>query len=179
MADTIRTSTALFALLANNTDGDISAQDLRDMLQSLRDGHGEMYVSSAASMTPDDTATYKDLAGTFTLVSGAHNWDMNTNGQLRYTGTPDRHATIQVAISMTSGSNNQILHFRVAKNGTSLPPTEIIRKVGTGAAIGAAALNGDSTFSTNDYFTVQVRNASSTGTVKADKMHIIVHDGID
>jgi len=35
MADTIRTRAALLALLADNTTGEISAQDLRDMLVSI------------------------------------------------------------------------------------------------------------------------------------------------
>lgn len=176
---TARTSTALFTLLADNSVGGIGADDLRDMLESLRTGHGQMYVSTAASMTPDDQVNYKDLAGTFTLVGGAQNWDMDTNGQLRYTGTTDRHAHIWVALSITSGANNQILHFRIAKNGTSMLPSEIVRKLGTGAAIGALALNSFSDISENDYFTVQVRNESSTGTVKAEYMSIIAHDILD
>ncbi len=176
---TSRTAAALFTLLADNTAGGIGADDIRDMLESLRDGHAEMSVTTAADTTPDDTDNYKDLAGTYELVSGAHNWDMNTNGQIRYTGTPDRHAHVSAALSITSGANNQIFHFRIAKNGTSSAHTEIVRKLGTGAAIGALALNELASISTNDYFTVQVRNESSTGTVKAEFLHIIVHDGID
>ncbi len=179
MANTMRTSTALFALLADNTAGNIGAQDIRDMLQSLRDGHGEMYVSTAASTTPANTTSYKDLAGTYTLAANAHNWDMNTNGQLRYTGTPDRHVHIWVALSMSSPSNNQTLYFRIAKNGDSIAHTTIGRKTGTGTPLGAAALNDFSSVETNDYFTVQVRNTTSTGTVKADFMTVITHDGMD
>jgi len=179
MADTIRTSTELFALLADNTDGNISAQDLRDVLESLRDGHGEMYISSSAGTTPDDDATYKDIAGTYSLVAGAHNWDMNSNGQLRYTGVADRHVHIWVALSMSTASNNQVLNFRIAKNGDSIAHTTIGRKTGTGSPMGAAALFDFSTVSTNDYITVQIRNTSGANAVTIDFMTVIAHDGID
>ena len=42
MADTIRTIAQLQALLADNTTGDISPQDLRDMLVSLANAYQKL-----------------------------------------------------------------------------------------------------------------------------------------
>jgi hypothetical protein len=49
MSDTIRTRAALLALLADNVAGDISAQDMRDLLVSLHGVYGMLYVASGAS----------------------------------------------------------------------------------------------------------------------------------
>lgn len=51
MVDTIRTLSALQSLLGDNTSGDISAQDLRDMLVSALGGFGA-YDDLATKTTP-------------------------------------------------------------------------------------------------------------------------------
>lgn len=49
MADTARTLTALQTLLADNTTGDISPQDLRDFLVSCMGGFGHLYVTGGTT----------------------------------------------------------------------------------------------------------------------------------
>ena len=49
MADTSRTLSALQTLLADNTAGAISPQDLRDMLLSLSSGYGMIYVQGGST----------------------------------------------------------------------------------------------------------------------------------
>lgn len=46
MADTIRTISALQTLLADNATGDISPQDLRDMLVSLANAYQQLYTDA-------------------------------------------------------------------------------------------------------------------------------------
>jgi hypothetical protein len=48
MADTIRTRAALLSLLADNTSGDISPQDIRDFLVSVHGVYGEIYKPDGA-----------------------------------------------------------------------------------------------------------------------------------
>ena len=50
MADTIRAISSLQALLADNTTGDISPQDLRDMLVSLGNMYQEQYTTGWEDM---------------------------------------------------------------------------------------------------------------------------------
>lgn len=176
MAETQRSIATMQTLLADNTGNDISAQDVRDLMETLHPGHGTIYVTSDAATTPDNTSDYKDIAGTFTLEAHAYNWDMNTNGQLRYTGAADRIVTVAANMSMLSASNNQVVHFRVAKNGTSIASSEIQRKIGTGSDIGAASCHTDVEMSTNDYITLQVRNETSTGTVTVEHSTISTTD---
>lgn len=168
MAETQRTIAEMQTLLANNATGDVSATDLRDLMATLRSGHGEMAITSSSTTTPDNTTSYKQLAGTYALTAGAHNWDMNTDGQLRYIGVAARDAHVSLAISFTAGTNNQIIHFRLEKNGTSIAASEAKRKIGTGSDVGAIALHGHIGVVTNDYLTIGVRNETSTGTITAD-----------
>lgn len=51
MADTIRTIASLQSLLADNTTGEISPQDLRDMLVSLSNIYQESYTTGWEDMT--------------------------------------------------------------------------------------------------------------------------------
>lgn len=151
---------------------------MADTQRSIAQIRGEIYITTPAATTPDDTASYKDVAGTFALVAAtADNWDMNTNGQLRYTGAADRILHITCAVSMISAANNQLLHFRLAKNGTSMESTEIQRKVGTGADVGAAALTGLIEVTNGDYITLEVRNETSTATVTTTLANIVAVDG--
>lgn len=55
MADTVRTLVALQSLLADNTDGDISAQDIRDFLVST--GPEAARISKSTSQTLDASLT--------------------------------------------------------------------------------------------------------------------------
>lgn len=64
MADTVRTIAALQALLADNTEGDISPQDLRDMLVSLDDGGWVDYVDTQYT----EAAPFSVMADTDTVV---------------------------------------------------------------------------------------------------------------
>lgn len=64
MVDTIRTMSALQSLLADNTAGDISPQDVRDFLvSSLTGGYGMIYVTGG-------TASQSSITTTDTLVTG-------------------------------------------------------------------------------------------------------------
>lgn len=164
MADTKRSLADIYTLLANNSSGAISAQDMRDAIITLASDHGEIHVTSASATTISDTTSYFDAAGTYALDSGV-DWDMDTNGQLRYTGTPDRYVEATASFSVTAATNNQVLHFGIAKNGTELTASDIQRKVGTGADVGAGMVHGFTTVSTNDYLTVEVRNETSAANV--------------
>ncbi len=176
MGETQRTLAALRVLLADNTTEEISPQDLRDLMETLRNGHGGMYVSTDAATSPENTDDYLDVAGTFTLIGDVYNWDMNTNGQLRYTGPTQRSVIVVTTMSMLSGGSSQVVHFRLAKNGTSVAHSEIQRKIAAGTDIGAAACHADFTVVTNDYITLQLRNATSTATVTVEHAFIGVVD---
>ncbi|MFB3106534.1 MAG: hypothetical protein ACE1ZA_16650, partial [Pseudomonadales bacterium] len=85
MVDTSRTIAAMQTLLPDNTTRAISPQDARDMLVSLQIKYGEIFVTTSAATSITNTTDFFDIAGTYTLGENEQ-FDMNTNGQLRYTG---------------------------------------------------------------------------------------------
>ena len=158
MPDTQRSIAQVKALLADNLTQQISAQDVRDFLETIRAGHGEISVTASAETTIAAIDTWTDAAGTFALSGNAMNWDMNTNGQLRYIGASPRVAHIAISFSMTTAANNKNVSIGCAKNGTIITPSIVNRLVATGADEGTGAVHAFIDVTTNDYLTVQVRN---------------------
>lgn len=175
MADTQQTIAALKALLVANTAGDIGGQDMLDIVETLRNGHGELSITSTAATVFANTTDYVDVAGTFTLSGNAHNWDMNTNGQLRYIGTADRIVHVAITVSLT-GSNNQTLNLRAAKTGVSNVASEIDVRIGTGADVASFALHAFDDVTLNDYWTLEIRNTTGTNDVTAETLNYFVMD---
>ena len=178
MADTARTISALKTIFADNITGAISPQDLRDLLESLRTGYGEMSITTATTTTFSDATSFVDInATTFALSSSALNWAMATDGQLDYTGTPARLAVVTATFSMT-GNTNDVLHFAIAKNGTAITSTTVQRKLGTGSDVGAASATGIISIVNGDYITLQCKNTSWTAseTVTIEALNLRVQD---
>lgn len=177
MADTMRSLSELGTLLADNAAGNISPQDLRDaVLATVQPGHGEIYISSSAETSIAGVDTWTDVSGTFTLSANAMNWDMNTNGQLRYTGAADRVAHIAMSFSMTAAANNKNISLGVAKNGTIITPSIVNRQIGTGTDEGTGAVHAFINMSTNDYLTAEVRNNTDAVNVTLTTINLFAMD---
>jgi hypothetical protein len=126
MPDTVRTISTIMALLADNTTGDISPQDLRDAVETLRPDYGHMYVSTPASTTIGVAGTYVKAAGTTALVSSpaSRNFTMPADNRLRYDGAAKRIVFIFCQVSVQHGASDEI-RLRLAKNGTTLSQTQL------------------------------------------------------
>jgi hypothetical protein len=173
MVDTDRTIASLQSLLADNTTGDISAQDVRDLLVSLSVKYGDMYVSTPAATTISNTTSYFDAAGTWTAGSELKQFDMNTNGQLRYIGTPSIEVVVFATASITVAGSNDVIHLEFRKNGTDVAGSDAVRKVGTGSDVGAFSVIGITGMATNDYITIAFRNETAADNVTAEEAHVL------
>lgn len=173
MADTKRSLASLLALLADNTTGDISAQDMRDVVVSLGSDYGDMYMTpeNSTETVIADTTNFFPIGGTFVFKSGL-DWDMNTNGQLRYIGAAARSVKVTASCTFTSASNNQTLEFALAKNGVVVPGTYVDKRVNTGADVRSLTVVGLDTFTTNDYASIMVRNQSSAANCTIKHMNV-------
>lgn len=169
MAETKRTLSTVLLNLADNTTQQISAGDIRDAVVTVAPDFGAIHMITSAATTITDTTSFFDVAGTYALDGGS-DWDMNVNGQLRYTGAATRFAAVFVATSFTTASNNQVISIGVAKNGTMIAASEIDRKTGTGSDVGSAATFAFVTVSTNDYLTLVVRNQTSATNATFDQV---------
>lgn len=180
MADTQRSLSAILALLADNTSGDISPQDVRDTVISLRNRIAGISVAAAAAaaVTISDTTTYFEItAPTWTLdANGDADFDQSDgNGRLTYLGAADVRARINATLSFTSAANDQVLHFRVMKNGTTVAATEVQVKAGTGTYQITIPLVALLVLATGDNISLSVRNETSAAniTVKVAALHVI------
>jgi hypothetical protein len=82
MADTIRTLTALLALLADNTTGDISPQDVRDMLVTVHGVYGGIYIQDGSTPQTGIDTTPTKMTGWATNTASAGTTPDQANNQI-------------------------------------------------------------------------------------------------
>ena len=192
MADTSRTVSDLVTNLFQDSQaaGSISPQDLRDFIESTQTKQGSIYLSTAgsttiagqANVTPSSLTNMVavETGGTFTLSTAptANEFDMNTDGQLRYTGTPTVNVffTASVMLEMDTAAVDKELVMAVTKGGTII----------TGAKIGGFApattvnsvpmsVSGYASMATNDYLNIFIGNVDSTDNVTCRMAQLTAH----
>ena len=192
MADTSRTVTDMASNLFQDSQaaGAITPQDLRDFVETCQTKQGSIYVSTAgattiagqANVTPNSLTNMVavETAATFTLSTAptANEFDMNTDGQLRYTGTPTTNVffTASVMLEIVSSGVDLELVMAVTKGGTLV----------TGAKTGGfcprlttnsvpMSVSGFASMATNDYLNIFVGNVDGTGNVLARMAQLTAH----
>ena len=173
MVDTARSISAIKALLADNTSGAISAQDLRDTVETLQLNYGELYTSATAATTIANTDDYVDLAGTWTLGEARNFDESSANGRLTYTGTPEIEVFVFCIASITSAGNNDVVHLRLEKNGNAVTSSDATQKLATGADVASMTSLGLTSMSAGDYIVAAVRNETATNNLTAENAHIL------
>lgn len=118
MPDTERNLTALLALYADNTTGDISPQDLRDGIVSILGGYGGLKITSAQAMSGTIGTGYivaniwndtLPVDANSTVVPDAANDDIDVAVAADY--------EVHVCIRCSSGSASEAFTFAVFVNG--------------------------------------------------------------
>lgn len=169
MPDVQRTVAEIDTLLADNTAGNISPQDLRDAFESWRNGHGQIYVKFAdtADVTITDSITFFEVTvPVWTVTAGLHFFDESQgNGRLTYIGIPPVVVHVACTFSFTSPSNNQHLDWALGLSGVVDEAAELHIKLGTGADENSSALHLVTTMATNSYISLFVKNQTSTANV--------------
>ncbi len=175
------------ALLANNTEGNISPQDLRDSLVALRTPMGELHQEANSSPTViTNTTSYFEAALSGTTVStatqrisGSPDFDQNGNGKLRYIGAGNGryHFHSGCSFSITTASANQVIEMAMGKNGTVIPSSVIQRKVSVAGDVGSSAMHvmvelQGTGFGTGDDMCLLVKNTTSASNVTVTYINI-------
>lgn len=162
MADTERSLTALQSLLANNTTGDISPQDLRDFLVSAFGGYGSIYVTGGStaqtvSGTPAKMTGFAANGPSSSSVTPDH-----TNDQITVTIAGDY--AIDLSLGSFTGSNGSTITLDIYVNGSPSGIPTISRTFGSPATAGSACTKGILTLAANDIITVYVSSTSTSYT---------------
>jgi len=176
MVQTQRSVTALYAVLPDNTAGDISPEDVRDIVETLRHGHGEISTNVAAETSIAVGGTYVKVAGTTTLTADNHNWTMPQDNRLTYGGTANRVVHLALTVSFTAAGNNKNIRFRIAKNGTTVARSEVQRFVATGADVGSTALHLFDSVAPTDYYELWATNMTDTVNLTVEQYNMFIMD---
>jgi len=178
MADTQQTIAALKTLLADNTSQDIGAGDVRDIVETLKAGYGQMFMSATSPTAIGVAGTFYKAAGTTTLTTdpAASDWSMPANNRLQYGGTATRLAVVSCSFSMQSVGATVDLTWRIAKGGVTIADTEITRRVSNAAQNGAASVNALVEVSNGDYLELWVTNETNNTNLTVIKMTMTVRD---
>jgi len=162
MADTERTKADLLALYADNTSGDISPQDLRDLVETMDRPVGFMVVSTPATTTIGVAGTYYLAAGTTTLYV-SRDFTMPQNNRLTYTGTPKILALVALSLTLSvSGTGNKTLAITLYKGGGEVSAKYRCRSTLTGATCRSYTIMALVSMTTNDYLEIWITNETDT-----------------
>ena len=166
MADTRRTLTAIQALLADNTAGDISPQDLRDAILSGSLEYGELYIDTPSTTTITGAGTPTKAAGATTSVGASDGMTVAATNRITYTEAPTISALVLFMASLTCSLSNQSLGVSIAKNGTQIASTPMDAKIGTGTSEILISTFSVVSLAQNNYVEMFIQNnTSGSGTV--------------
>ena len=168
MPQTERTTAAIQSLLANNTTGDISPQDLRDVVATVFGGYASMLLTvSGAPVTKTGIAQTPLIITEYDLV-GSQSVDANVGGSAAsaVTGKITIGQTgfywVSFFASFFASANNILVHFHpFIDNAIGL--VKVDRFLGTGADVGVVSMGAVVPYS--EGAEVDIRIFVDTGTV--------------
>jgi hypothetical protein len=172
MADTPRTLSALLALLADNTSGNITAQVVRDLTVSLYPSRGQLELASggAAETTFASSGTYVPVAGTTALNTAVCTScvSMPANGQLRWEKASTHVLNAQATLEVLPAANNKRYTCTFAKNNVAIPGLALTAFYGNlrDNPVGIY-LSGLIPIAEDDIISVVIKNDSDTTAITA------------
>jgi hypothetical protein len=178
MAQTQRSLAELFALLADNSTGAIDPADLRDVVETLRNGVGEISITAASPVVVTVQNTWQENSeATWAASANLLNWAMTVNGRLYYTGPSERmcHIAATLEVDLTSGGPG-VAQMAIAKNGTVITTSITQQTIDTGVTHEATAIHAYTMAETGDYLSIMVRNTSATADIGIDFAQLFVMD---
>lgn len=179
MVDTVRTTATLLSTLFQDGQAanEITANDMRDLIVSLRPSFGE------CSMQANATATTISISGTYYKISGTTGLsgnellfdnDATNTGRLRYIGAPNRVVLFSASCSLSAASNNQVIalkgwHYDDSGTSGSLVTASLVtHEIATSGDLGAVVVQGSALLSVNDYLEIHVTNETTTAAVTVE-----------
>lgn len=176
MVDTVRTESDLLTALFQDGQAanSITAQDVRDLIVSMRPGFGEAAMQGNATATTIGSAgTYVKAAGTTALSGDEYLFDddSSTANRLRYTGTPEKLVMFWCTCSFTSASNNQQISFKAylhddsGASGAVIDDSLVTQFVQSTSDTMSVTVVGHAHMATNDYLEMHVTNETGTNNV--------------
>ena len=176
MADTVRTPTDLLTnVFQDGQFKGVSAQDMRDLIVSLRNPMGRVSTNVPALTGIVTQDVMVKAAGTTTLGPMPHQVDAGgSDFRLRYTGTITRHFHIALDFNAEFATGNNLIAAAQlylwddsAGNGALVDHT-YRRSVVAGQFVQQITMHSDIMMDENDYIDLYVANTSGVQDVTLD-----------
>lgn len=171
MPDTMQSMTNLLANFPASDSIMMDAQDIRNLITSMRPGYGQLYIAEAdaATVTLTGSGTFDEVdEPAWTLDGGGYLFDESDgNGQLTYTGAADVMALVVAHISMTAVGDADIMHLRIGVDGTTDAASEVEFLQVLGATRYTATTSLLTPLSQNEYVSLWLANESATDNATA------------
>ena len=178
MVDTQRTVAQLISTLADNTTGDITPQDARDLLVTLEPGHAQIFLTAPAVTSIATQSAFQKLSGTTALATTPPTrWSMPADNQLQCDADARRVVKVTASFSVQTAVNSQTLLFRFAKNGTTISDTEINRFFVLSTENAAVTLVATLFMDPGDNLELWGANDTSTANFTVTRLVMAVIDG--
>lgn len=175
MADTIRTRAALLALLADNTSGDISPQDIRDFLVSVHGVYGNIYRDGTASGLGVElnSTTWTVLTGFAAdgLAAGTTPDQSNNRLTVGTDGIYLVHWDVSADVNLGAGVHRMI---GVEKNSSGAPETGTVGSFGD-SEHAVASQTALLSLSADDVLKLVGKNSGATNTMTQYGMNLTVY----
>lgn len=164
MAETPKVLTALLAQLPDNTTGDISPEDIRDVVVSLFPSRGQLDLTAGGTTTFALTNTWYKLVCTTALDGGLgqDGFSQASNNEIRATKAVNQVLLCMATIEASSSGNNKTYSFTFAKNGTVISTAHVSEKFETSGAVKTMTVIALVPTVQNDTISVYVRNDTDT-----------------
>lgn len=134
------------------------------------DSYASLYLN-----TPEALNITSGTPESLTNISVESSYNFSyVGGSLVYDGDLDIIVKVDGAVSMISGTNNVVTTVSFGKNGTPDPKTEIDRKIGTGADVGAVPIAGSFTLTKGDKLDFFV-DVDISSTITVTKANFTIH----
>jgi len=171
MADTQRTLAAVLALLADNTSGAISPQDLRDALVSVFSNYGTIGLAGGSTAQTGISATPAKVTGFATdgEAGGCVEADAANN---RLKVTVDGMYLLLCGCSF-SGANSKTYLGEIYAGGAAASFKKLRRKLGTGGDVGDAFAFAFASMSANDYVEFYISSTDGGSTFTPEEMGLL------
>lgn len=164
MTDTVKTFAQLKTLFADNSVGAISAQDLRDFVETLKTLHGAIHLSSESATAIAVSGTYVKAAGTTVRDNdSASEITMPANNRLQYSDTIARKFIVICNSTWDVASGTDIVvGIKLAINGVVVDTSEVKTTVTKATGITYIATTHFLTLNSGDYVELWVANHTNT-----------------
>jgi len=169
--------------IPDNTQGLVSPEDVRELNKNIiasgQTPFGGFHLSAEVETVIATISTFVKAAGTTVVTPNSVQFTMPSDNRLQYIGLLDnRTFVIGISISMIAASNNQLINFIIAKNG-SVVDTESLTTIqerthGTGSEISSISVIGHMTLSEDDFIELFISNESGTANVTIKRINFTV-----